>query len=290
MYSSKPIAILTCNGKDNGKADERCQLALFHEHGIPAEHVVWNEPGQDWSRFRTVFIRSTWDYHLNGNLDLFLSVLKQIESAGVLLLNPLRTIEWNCRKNYLAKLPEQRLCIESIWLTRSKLAYIGEYMKKRNWSECVIKPQVSAFGTHTYRFKQEEEAGIIANCILSGISDWVLQPFIKEVAEEGEWSFVLVKGKCIHTVLKKPAPGNFLVHKSHGGSNEKKTPPSWMIMAAEKILADCGYETVVARIDLVRLKNNELKIMEIEAIECVLYFDGSRELNEIVVQAIIHES
>lgn len=287
--SNKPIAILTCKGMESAKVDDRCQIGLFHEYGIPAEHVVWNELGQDWSRFQAVFIRSTWDYQLQGNLDLFLSVLRQIEAAGVLLLNPLRTIEWNCRKTYLKTFPDQSSCIESILLNRSQLSDLTVYMKQKNWSECVIKPIISAFGAHTYRFKEEDEVDIIGKCLLSGVSDWIMQPFAKEIAKEGEWSFVLVNGKCIHTILKKPAPGRFLVHRRHGGTEEQKTAPAWMIAFAEKVLAECGYKAVVARIDLIRQKGDQLKIMEIEAIDCFLWFDGCRELNEAVVQAVLQE-
>jgi len=212
-----------------------------------------------------------------------LNVLREIESVGAVLINPLRTIEWNSQKNYLNELPDR---IESLLLKRSNLVDLAETMSEKNWSECVIKPLVSAFGAHTYRFKAESEADVIGSCILSGISDWVLQPFISEVTEEGEWSVVLLNGKCIHTVLKRPAAGNFLVHVRHGGAFEARKAPEWIIASAERIFASCGYQALIARIDLVR-QGNGVKLMEIEAIEPLLYFDGSRELNLKVVEAIL---
>jgi len=283
---SGPIAFLTCRGKDEAKDDDRCQMALFQERGIPVEHVIWNEFGQDWSRFKAVIIRSTWDYQLKGNLEPFLNVLQEIESAGVLLLNPLRTIEWNCRKTYLKSL-DPASCMDSLWLKRADLPDLIIRMKEKNWSDCVIKPIVSAYGAHTYRVSKDNEAEILATCILSGISEWILQPFFPEIMDEGEWSFILLKGKCIHTVLKKPGLGQFLTFGT-GGNHEAKTPPQWMIQKAEKIAADCGYKTIVARVDLIRQKD-QAKVMELEAIDPYLYFHGSRELNEVFVQSIIEE-
>ncbi len=286
QIEGKPVAILTCDGLESYKEDDRRMAQILARAlSAPVEHVVWNRPDIDWKRFQAVIIRSTWDYPRGQNLDRFLKVLESIDALGVQLLNPLKTIRWDCKKEYLKELSRKFPCIDSIWLSRTELSDLGQHVQEKGWTECVIKPVVSAGGLHTYRFRSNDVGQIVEKCTQAEISEWVLQPFVPEIVEEGEWSFILLDEKCVHTVLSKPAPGNFLVQIIHGGTHTAMDPPSWMIQHAEKIVAECGQEMTIARVDLVRHKD-QLRIMEIEAIEPYLFVDGSERLQQLLAHTL----
>jgi hypothetical protein len=60
----------------------------------------------------------------------------------------------------------------------------------------------------------------------------MVQPFLPEVREQGEWSLVFIDGVYSHAVHKRPAAGNWLVQDELGGSVESAVPPGGVREAA----------------------------------------------------------
>ena len=232
----RPIGILTCTDDPSWKGSDRALLAAFAAAGVPAKHAVWDDASEDWASYRAVVIRSTWDYHLR--VDAFLAVLQHIEAAGVPLLNPLPTVRWNASKLYLRELRDQCHCatVDTIWVdgglqSPQEQQQLAAQIRAQGWTDCVIKPQVSASGNLTARFVLEPVAAstsvsapaaalaaspssaapiasfssVIASCAASGVRGWMVQPFMSEVVTEGERSFVFLNGEYSHTVLSTPA-------------------------------------------------------------------------------------
>lgn len=114
----------------------------------------------------------------------------------------------------------------------------------------------------------------------------IIQPFAEEITTEGEWSFVFFNNEYIHCVLKKPLKGRFLVQ---GGIKTPIQPPDWMIKEAQHIIDTIDHycaqldsdhpRSLKTRLDVIR-RGNEIRIMEVEMIEPVLYlkyFPGSEK-------------
>lgn len=244
---SRPIAILTCDDDLAWKGSDRALLAAFAAAGVPAKHAVWDDPAEDWKAYRAVVIRSTWNYHLH--VDAFLAVLQRIEAAGVPLLNRLSTVRWNASKRYLRELREQHSVptVDTIWIdgglqSAEEQQQLAAQIREQGWSDCVIKPQVSASGHLTARFMLDPTAAasdaaapassavstsaaapiasfssVISLCAASGVRGWMVQPFMREVLTEGERSFVFLNGAYSHTVLATPA----------AAAEERHDAPAW---------------------------------------------------------------
>jgi glutathione synthase/RimK-type ligase-like ATP-grasp enzyme len=276
----KPVALLTCEGYESYKEDDVKIIKAFKQQGFVVEPVIWNNPSVNWSKYQKAIVRSTWDYCKGNNFEKFLETLQKIESLGINLLNPFKTIRWNTHKAYLKDLEELGIsCIETVFIAKKNLENIQSIINEKKWSECVIKPVISSGGTNTFRFKPPEIEIIIDKCKQTSILEWMLQPFMNEIVEEGEWSFVVLGKKCVKAVLKKPAPLNFLVHDWYGGVYQSVTPFPWMIEKIEKIITaiNSKFPTIYARIDVVRHGKN-FRIMEVEAVEPFLFFQNSKAL------------
>ena len=181
-------------------------------------------------------------------------------------------IEWNSKKSYLKDLSRAGVeIIDTYWLKKEELHKLPEIMKEKNWKDCVIKPTVSCAGYKTYHFNEAHALEMGRSCLEEEIDDWMLQPFKREILEEGELSFVFINGNYSHSVIKKAAEGNFLVGKAlHGGITQKAFPKASHIAKAAHILQLCGEGTLYGRIDAI-VKNDALILAEAEFIEPVLF-------------------
>jgi len=326
-----PIAILTSADDDAYKASDRALLAAFASAGIPAEHVVWSAPDVEWSRFRGCALRSTWDIYLTAEtLEHFLDTLARIEAAGVMLANPLATVRWNHDKRYLLELASlglpsvDSLAVEDL---SAEHAALRSSIKQKGWEEGVIKPMQSASGMHTYRFNLMADdaspsslASVLSACLESGVRRWLVQPFMREVLTEGEWSFVFIEGEHSHTVLSVPAAGNnatpawedaeaqrspeeavaareaaaaapsgFMVQECHGGSFRYVQADAALIKQARDILhaTPYGRDCLYARVDcLRRADSNTLVVSELELIEPELFGRGVPGFQQKLTDAI----
>lgn len=272
------VALLTCNKFPEYKTDGYLLIEALKEEQIEARHVIWDSPEEDWTRYAAVIIFSTWDY-FEGKLDLFLRTIKHIESCPVPVYNSSAVIEWNCSKTYLKALPAKGVAIvESMWLLPEQLIHLSEIVQEKEWTECVIKPAVSAGGYNTFKFNSSDVEAIQQH-FKDYTCELIVQPFMEEIITEGEWSFVFMDREYCHCVLKKPAIGNFLVQDIQGGSVNPREPAVWMIEQAKKVLEVIHFSYLHARVDMIR-RGESLIVMEIEMIEPNLFlkfFKGSEK-------------
>jgi len=270
------------------KGDERAIVQAFKTYGVTADRVVWNREGIRWTDYSAVLIRSTWDYCRDGKFERFISVLRNIDSLGVPLFNSFETVLWNSRKTYLKELAAKGVpCIETIWLEGKNIKLLPELIQNQNWTECVLKPTVSAGGFNTFRIRNGNVASVMEEAEKTGIQEWMLQPFIPEIVEEGEWSFIFIDGEPVVTdILKKPAKGNFLVQDLHGGTIHRVKPAEKLVKQAQVIFHQMQRDPLVARVDLVDTKTGP-RVMEIEMIEPFLFFDHANSLAKTYAWATV---
>ena len=102
----------------------------------------------------------------------------------------------------------------------------------------------------------------------------MVQPFLPEIADEGEWSFVFLGGEFSHAVLKTPRAGDFRVQEDHGGRTEWREPPPGLLTQAREAAISMPGPWLYARVDGVR-RDAELLIVEVELIEPSLYLTHS---------------
>lgn len=278
------VALVTCGAIRELTDDDRPLLAALWNLGIRAEPAVWDDPAVDWSRFDAAVIRSTWDYHLSPAA--FASWLARLEALGVALWNPPAVIRANADKSYLRELEAAGvLTPPTAWLPQGAKQNLDALLEARGWDACVVKPVVSAGAYRTYRVGLRREGGQAALDEVLAHSAAMVQPFLPEIVEEGEWSFVFLGGEFSHAVLKTPARGDFRVQEEHGGKTVRREPPNALLAQARDAVIAGPRPCLYARVDGVR-RGGDLLVVELELIEPSLYLSHEPRAARKLAEAI----
>jgi glutathione synthase/RimK-type ligase-like ATP-grasp enzyme len=76
-----------------------------------------------------------------------------------------------------------------------------------------------------------------------------------------------------HALVKTPKAGDYRVQPHLGGRERRCEPPAGAIELAQAALAAAPGDAVYARVDLIRLDDGTLAVMELELIEPSLWLD-----------------
>lgn len=265
------LAVATSRDFPHFHPDDAELIHQLPPFGITPVACIWSDPHVQWSSFDAVLIRTTWDYY--QRYGEFIAWLNRLEASGVRVYNPLRVVRWNADKRYLLDLERANVPVVPGRITNR--AGIVEEIRRLDTTSAVVKPTISAGAWHTMRLRVD--AGDLA-AALAGLPDnreYLVQPYVPEVASAGEWSLVFFDGVYSHAVLKRAAAGEFRVQEKHGGTVERAEPPAAAASVAQQALAalpDLGVRGVLyARVDLVETALG-WRLMELELIEPQLYF------------------
>jgi len=255
-------------------SDDRLLLPVLEEQGFDASVVQWDSEGTDWQRFDLCVLRSCWDYHLR--IDEFLHWLSRLEGRGVRTANPIGTVRWNYHKRYLKELEQRGVTIlPTLLVERYDTMEAREALRLTGWDEVVIKPCVSASGHRTHRLNLAGAAGFQPEFeSMVRDSGALVQPFMREIESEGEWSFVFFGRTFSHAVVKKPREGEFRTQESFGGTFVRAVPAATQILQAEKVLSLVPGDLLYARVDMLEA-GGAMLLVELELIEPFLFFGGS---------------
>jgi glutathione synthase/RimK-type ligase-like ATP-grasp enzyme len=264
------VALVTCRSLPDLTDDDRLLLPALQAAGATAEAVVWDDPAPAWSPFDRLVLRSVWDYHLRP--DEFAAWLAARAGDGSTMWNPASLVRWNLHKSYLRSLAGSGIAtVETEWLARGSSPALAERMDARGWADVVVKPAVSASAHRTFRVARADAPAHQADldAILAS-GDALVQPFAREVTDEGEWSLLFLGGAFSHAVRKRPAPSDFRVQEEFGGRAETSDPGNGVVAQAAAALAAAPGRTAYARVDGI-VRNGGFVLMELELIEPVLY-------------------
>jgi len=251
--------------------DDALGVAELERRGVQVDEVPWQRPGVDWRAYDGVVVRTTWDYQ--RHLDRFLDLLDRIEQLPVPLANRSALVRWNARKTYLADLERRGVrIVPTRWGRGMSVEDVLALPGRLGAPECVLKPVIGANADDAYRVNADttpEQARDIAGRYAD--REWIAQPFLRAILEEGEYSLFHFHGVLSHAVVKRPGPGDFRVQEEHGGIIESWTADADATGTAGAILAALDELPLQARTDLVRLGDGSLALMELELIEPALY-------------------
>lgn len=270
MAKDYRVALVTCGAIRELTDDDKPLLGELWRLGIRAEPAIWDDPAVDWKAFDAAVIRSTWDYHLSPAA--FASWLARLEALGVALWNPSAVIRANADKSYLRELEAAGvLTPPTAWLKQGGSERLDALLTARGWTDAVVKPVVSAGAYRTHRVALGRAGGQAALDEVLAHSAAMVQPFLPEIVDEGEWSFVFLGGEFSHAVLKTPAHGDFRVQEEHGGRTVRREPAPALLAQARDALIAGPRPCLYARVDGVR-RGGDLLVIELELIEPSLYF------------------
>ena len=151
----------------------------------------------------------------------------------------------------------------------------------------VVKPTLSANADDTFKLSVSnwhEQQQALSDTFNQ--RDFMIQPFLNSVVEEGEYSLFYFGGKYSHAIKKVPQKGDFRVQEEHGGSLHPVAVDEEQLDIAQKALSAMPCEALYARVDLVR-QGSGWAIMELELIEPSLYFNLDEQSPQRFVDALI---
>jgi glutathione synthase/RimK-type ligase-like ATP-grasp enzyme len=280
------VALVTYADLPSLSADDRLVLQPLGARGIDASAAAWDDPGVDWAAYDALVIRSTWNYHLA--FDTFRRWLMTIESLDMPVWNAPALLRWNADKRYLRELSAAGVeVVPTRWVEAPDTTTLEDVLAETTWPEAVIKPAISASAYETWRtaaaeLTDDDERRFTR---LRATGTIMVQPFLPELAREGEWSLVFIAGEFSHAVRKRPRAGDFRVQHEHGGSAQPAAPPSPVVATARSILECATAPWLYARVDGVEI-DGRFVLMELELLEPSLFLASDPRAPERFAAAI----
>ena len=287
------LAMATCAKLPTTHADDAYFVSVLERLDVQPVVCIWNDPQVDWTTFDAVLIRTVWDYF--QHYQAFLAWLDALDQLGVPTINDTRLIRWNSEKRYLLDIERQGIPIIPTRVAPAGL--LPEMLSSATNDEVVIKPSVSGGAWHTVRGLPGSAALQQAVAELPADLDFLVQPFVPEIATHGEWSLLYFAGAYSHAVIKHPASGDYRVQEEHGGIATQATPDAAIVQAADQALAAVtalGHgEQAYARVDGV-VVGGQFRIMELELVEPLLHLairpEAAERFAAHVVERLRHGS
>jgi len=281
--SRRRCAFLTMDDLTGFYTYEQATFPYFDALGWQVDEVSWRA-STDWSVYDLVVIRTPWDYQADA--DAFLGVLAQIDAA-TLLENSLALCRWNLAKTYLEALREDGIPIVRTRWSDPGAPLPESVFDELGCDEIVIKPVVSANANSTYRISRaafhDHAEGLSMDFAERA---YMVQPFLREIVEQGEHSLFYFDGRYSHAVLKVPQADDFRVQEEHGGAISAAVPGPALRDAGDAVLAALDETPLYARVDLVVVGGGP-QLMEVELIEPSLYFPYDDDAPERFAEACV---
>lgn len=253
--------------------------------GLDLTPEVWDDPAVNWQQYDLALFKSPWDYF--DKFSAFSAWLDRIEALGLRTLNPLATVRWNAHKRYLLDVQRAGLPVVPTALLKSGEAVdLAGFYDQFNTPTLIIKPSVSGGAKNTFLVpKSEIIEGTAKVQALLAQEDYLVQPFMPQIQEEGEWSFLFFNGKYSHCLLKSAKTGDFRVQHFFGGTILAQPAPAHLLPQAQRLVDQFAQGCLYARVDGVAV-GEELQLMELELIEPFLFLHTHPQGLENYYQAL----
>ena len=261
------------------------EAAVLLRAGFSVEARSWTDPG-DLAGHDLVTPLVAWGYHFDPAR--WHALLDRLEAEAVRTLNPVPLLRWNSDKRYLAELGRKGIATIPTRLIESIDEAALDEARSEFGEELVIKPPVSAAADGTYLLRS-------GDLIPEGSRGraMMVQPFLRSIATEGEYSLMLFGGQFSHSIVKRPKSGDYRVQPHLGGTEHRCEPPPGAIELAKAALAAAPTEAAYARVDMIRDNEGQLAIIELELIEPALWLqhapDGGASFASAIRSALPQE-
>ncbi|MFM1932791.1 MAG: hypothetical protein RL226_2094 [Bacteroidota bacterium] len=267
--------------------EDRILQEALEACGFSVQRVAWSDADFNWNTVDVAVFRACWDYfHRFSEFNRWLDVA----AGATLLFNSPELIRWNRDKHYLDDLKNRGVnVVTTVYLKRNSNESFTPVCAALGESQFVVKPTVSGAARHTHRFSIEEATSVQA--LLHPHlqeEDFMIQPFIRSIVEEGELSLVVINGKVTHAVRKIARAGDFRVQDDFGGSVHPHVPLPDEIAFAENAVRACPEFPIYARVDMVRDNQGQWAVSELELIEPELWFRHAPHAASQLAQALLN--
>ena len=282
--SNSRVALITYSGVPAITTDDRLLRDALVARGAEVDARPWDARA-DWASYHRLVLRSCWNFHHRPQ-EFLLWVDEVKERHDGSLRNAPALVRWSVDKRYLQDLDAHGVAIvPTIWVNvgdGEAVPNLDELIAAEGWTGgAVVKPAISATAHETWRVAADDGPSHQARfeaLLDKSPSGVMVQPFLPEIQEDGEWSLVFLGGEFSHAVVKRPADGDFRVQHDFGGTVERRDPEASLIEEARAVLRAAARATntevdeiLYARVDGI-VRNAGLLLMELEVIEPMLFF------------------
>ncbi len=241
----------------------------FAAHGMRLDVINWRDAPDMAADYDAMLPLLVWDYFESNEAE-FLRAMAQI-CQRTQLFNRFDTLQWNINKSYLEDLAMQGApTIPSRRVSHISEAEIQSAFTDFKCEQLVIKPDVGGGAWRQVLHKKGDKFPAKDELPPEGA---LIQPFLKSVVEEGEYSFLYFGGRFSHALLKTPKPGDYRVQSIYGGGEQAYTPSQQEREQARAVFDMLDFTPLYARVDLLRADDGRLLLIELELIEPYLYLD-----------------
>jgi len=253
----------------------------FAVSGLELVVIDWEAPLEAFVGIDHALLGTSWNYQ--DKSDAFLQKLELLSGSGIAVHNPPELVRWNIAKTYLKELAANGApTIPTLWHSRVDAARAHAAMDALGCDTLVVKRQIGAGAIGQQLLRRGEIA-----------ADWsfdqpaMLQPFLPSIAHEGEFSFILIDDALSHALTKHAKPGDYRVQSMYGGFERVHQPDRAEREAAMAVIAALPFPPpLYSRVDMVRLEDGALAVMEVELIEPYLYPQQGPALGERLARAL----
>ncbi|MDQ7948230.1 MAG: hypothetical protein REI78_14705 [Pedobacter sp.] len=247
-------------------------ISFLASKGFEVEKAIWNDPNVLWERFDVVIIKSPWDYF--NHINEFYVWLDGLGQLNCRVLNPIAVLKWNADKHYLNDIAQAGLKVTpSVFTSQEAQSDLSSYFERFDTEQIIVKPAVSGGSKNTFKVTRTNVDEINVQLMaLKQEEDFIIQPFLKEIEDQGEWSFVFFGGKFSHALLKKAKAGDFRVQATFGGTVHPLLPDPELLAQAQDYVDQFAKDCLYSRVDGT-IVNQKLMLMELELIEPFLFLE-----------------
>ncbi|QNN40630.1 ATP-grasp domain-containing protein [Pedobacter roseus] len=260
-------------------------LHFLKDKGLNIEKIIWNDQNVNWENYSHAILKSPWDYF--DLIEDFYAWLDLLEAKKVKLLNPIEVVRWNSNKKYLQEIEAAGLkIIPSAFINKQENVTLKHFFEKFNTNKLIVKPCISGGAKNTFKVTAEnvEEVNQKLDQLIQN-EDFIIQPFLPEILESGEWSFIFFNGIYSHSLIKQAKPGDFRVQPAHGGTVHPQYPDAELIAMAQQYVNSFAKNCLYARVDGTFVKG-EFLLMELELIEPFLFLNTDPQNYEKYYKAL----
>jgi glutathione synthase/RimK-type ligase-like ATP-grasp enzyme len=226
-----------------------------------------------------------WGYQRDTSK--WFALLDYMEAEGLPICNPVSVLRWNSDKCYLAELAAAGIATVPTRMSDAlDQAALDDARSAFGSDTLVIKPPISGGADGTFRLCKDDTppAGVAGRRMM-------IQPFLPSIAAEGEYSLFYFSGTFSHSIIKRPAAGDFRVQDQFGGYEVAVDAPDAAKALAEASLIATAAITktdalAYARVDMLRDGDGNFRLMELELIEPSLFLQFAPDNGAAFADAI----
>lgn len=236
------VALVTAAWRPELDEDGPHLIPALAAEGVDSTIAIWDDPAVDWDAFDLVLIHTTWDYI--DRREEFVAWARSVPR----LRNTAEVVAWNTDKTYLRELEAAGIpIVPTTWLAPGDAFAPPDH-------PFVVKPTISAGARDTAAYPAgDPRAQELVRQIHATGRSVMVQPYVRDVDEEGETGLLFFDGVFSHAARKSAilTIGRGVDHEMdlRAFVSQRVATPE-QVALAERVLQRIPHDLLYARVDL----------------------------------------